>query len=49
MNRIILSIMMLVTASIVFTSCGAPAGNNAAANNVNKLDKCREHCCGTCP
>ena len=36
MNRIILSIMMLVTASIMFTSCEAPAGNNAAANNANK-------------
>ena len=36
MTRIILSITMLIAASVVFISCDAPAGNNAAANNSNK-------------
>ena len=27
---------MLIAASFIFTSCGAPAGNNAAGNNANK-------------
>ena len=36
MKRIILSITMLIVAAFIFTSCGAPAANNAAANNSNK-------------
>ena len=35
MKRILLSISLLIAASIVFTSCGAPAANNAA-NAGNK-------------
>lgn len=33
MKRIILSITMLIAASFMFTSCGAPAANNTAAGN----------------
>lgn len=33
MNRIIISITMLIAASFMLASCGAPAANNAAANN----------------
>jgi len=36
MKRIILSITTLIVATFMFTSCGAPAANNAAANNSNK-------------
>ena len=36
MKRIILSITTLIVAAFMFTSCGAPAANNAAANNSNK-------------
>jgi len=32
----ILSITTLIVAAFMFTSCGAPAANNAAANNSNK-------------
>lgn len=36
MYRIILSVVLLIAASLIFASCGAPAGNNAPANNANK-------------
>ena len=36
MKRMILSITTLIVAAFMFTSCGAPAANNAAANNSNK-------------
>ena len=36
MKRMILSITTLIVATFMFTSCGAPAANNAAANNSNK-------------
>lgn len=36
MKRLILSITMLTVGAFMFTSCGAPAANNAAANNSNK-------------
>jgi len=36
MKRIILSITTLIVATFMFTSCGAPAANNAPANNSNK-------------
>jgi len=36
MKRIILSITTLIVATFMFTSCGAPAANNAAVNNSNK-------------
>lgn len=36
MKRIILSITILIVAAFMFTSCGAPAANNAAGNNGNK-------------